>query len=636
MLRQFNPRFFVFFLCVLTGFFCHLWPGSLLTEPGPGMKPPEIVTELTLKGWFTIIVLILLLVALVREVRPPDIVMVVAAGILTIGGAISPTQLLVGFSNDVIVTIALLCVIVRTWEVNGLLNIFQHYILPKTNQYFKQMAMILFPVAALSAFMNNTVIVLMMTPVLRMWALKKKLSPSKFLIPLSYASIVGGLCTLIGTSTNLIVDGLLREQNPEAGFTFFELAKIGLPIAFVTIFLVIILGKYLLPVRIDVATAVSEETREFTGEFIVSENCLLIGKRIIDAAGRYFHGELLVEIERNKRKITSPTPSEYILEGDRLVFAGDINQIAELHTIKGLVSAADPHFQLDVGSSHFSEVVLTESSFLVGKTLRKVNFRNVYGASVLAVYREGKRLKGNVGDIILDAGDTLVLLATDEWEGSKYVRDFYYIRKEEKLTIFDFRRAALVFLIAVGMVVLAGMGVPILIAVMAASLLYIFTRSITFREAQKSIIWSVLLLIASSFAVAKAVQVTGVAAYFAHVLLKIFGTNPYILTGGIIFVVSMFSQILSNNTAALLLFPIALSMAQLAGYTSLESLKAVGVMVAVGSSCAFMLPTGYQTHMIIYGPGGYRMTDFIKNGVIINFIIILIGMFLIPLIWPLV
>ncbi len=192
MLRQFNPRFFLIFVGILIGFYCQLWADPLAVNSGPGMKPPETVTELNWDGWFTMAVLILMFIALIREVRPPDIVMVVAAGVLTVGGAISPTQLLIGFSNDVIVTIALLCIVVRAWQANGLLTVFQNYVLPKTDKYFKQMILILTPVAALSAFMNNTVIVLMMTPVLRSWALKKHLSPSKFLIPLSYASIVGG------------------------------------------------------------------------------------------------------------------------------------------------------------------------------------------------------------------------------------------------------------------------------------------------------------------------------------------------------------------------------------------------------------------------------------------------------------
>jgi len=619
----------VLFFCFVFAGPCSLWSA---TVTDPGMLSPEGVRELTWKGWFTIGVLILLLVALIREVRPPDIIMAVAAGVLTVAGVISPRQLLIGFSSDVLVTIGLLCVVVRTWELNGLLNLFSQHVLPKTQSYLKQMFGILTPVAALSAFMNNTVVVLMMTPVLRKYALSIKRSPSKYLIPLSYASF----CTLIGTSTNLIIDGLLRQHNPSAGFTFFELSYIGLPIVVISLIVIILVSRHLLPDRVDVATAVAEETLEFTGEFIVSEECPLIGKMIHEVSGKYFRGELLIEIEREGRKITSPNPFEFIHNEDRLVFAGDINQIAELHAINGLKSAADPHFELDVGSSHFSEVVVSANSFLVGKTLKTINFRNNYGASVMAVYRDGNRILGNVGDIILDAGDTLVLLSSEEWKGERFKRDFYYIHYDQKLTVFDPFRATLVFAIAVGMILMAVLGFSILTAVIAASLLYVFTKSITIREAQRSIIWNVLLLIACSFAVAKAVEVTGVAAYFAQILLTIFGTNPFLLTGGVILVVSMFSQILSNNTAALLLFPIALNVAQLAGYDSLEALNSVGVMVAVGGSCAFMLPTGYQTHMIVYGPGGYHLTDFLKNGVIINFLIIFIGMGLIPLIWPLV
>lgn len=630
MIRKFSPL--LFFVLLLAA------PLALSAVPlsEPGMVSPTGIKELTWKSWFTIAVLIVMFVALIREVRPPDIVMAIAAGVLTVAGAISPRQLLVGFSSDVLVTIGLLCVVVRTWEVNGLLNIFSQYVLPKTTDYVKQMFGILIPLAALSAFMNNTVIVLMMSPVLRKYALSMKRSPSRYLIPLSYISIVGGFCTLIGTSTNLIIDGLLRQQNPSAGFSFFELGYVGLPIAVCSLFLIIFLGKVLLPDRIDVATAVAEDTKEFTGEFIVSEECPLVNQIIQDVSGKYFRGELLVEIERNGRKITSPNPFEVILVGDRLVFAGDINLIAELHAIKGLKSAADPHFELDVGSSHFSEVVISGNSFLVGKTLKTVNFRNHFGASVLAVYRDGKRILGNVGEIILDAGDTLVLLSSEEWRGERFKRDFYYILYDEKLTVFDKWRALMVFGIAIGMVAMAAVGFAILTAVMAASLLYVFTKSISIREAQRSIIWNVLLLIASSFAVAKAVEVTGVAAYFAQILLSIFGTDPLLMTGGIIFVVSMFSQILSNNSAALLLFPIALNVVNLAGFDSLESLKSVGVMVAVGSSCAFMLPTGYQTHMIVYGPGGYYLTDFLKNGIILNFFIIFLGMFMIPYIWPLI
>lgn len=600
--------------------------------------PFEFVREFNEMGWdgvVTIAVLLCALVAMVKEVRPPDVVMLVSAGVLALFGTLTPQQLLRGFSSDIIVTIALLCVVVRALEVNGILDQFSKWVLPEKSSPRRSMASLLFPVSTLSAFLNNTVIVLMMTPVVRKWALKQKLVPSKFLIPLSYASIVGGLCTLIGTSTNIIVDSLMRKHDPTVGLSFFELAWVGVPCALIALGFVILVGYTLLPNRQDVTSAMVAQATDFTGEFTVEEGSPISGKLVKDVSGKYFHGELLAEIERAHRTITAPGPYDVILPGDRLVFAGDINQIAELHTIEGLQSCADPHFQLDEMSSHFSEVVIAITSSLTGKTVRSVNFRKRYGASVFAVYRQGRRLPGNVGDVILDAGDTLVILSTEEWEGDQFSRDFYYIRHKEKLTIFKPARAAIIGVILAGMVGMALAGVSIMLAVMAAALFLLFSRSISFREAQNSILWNVLLLIASSFAVATAVETTGVATFFAKMLLAIVGSDPYWVIGGVLVVTCLFTEMLSNNAAALLLFPIALQTARLAGYDGPEALKSIGIAIAVGSSCGFALPTGYQTHMIVYGPGGYKFRDFMRIGLFMDLIILAIAMGLIPTIWPL-
>lgn len=597
----------------------------------------NLYSEFLALGWdgmVTIAVLLCALIAMVKEVRPPDVIMLLSAGILAACGALTPSQLLKGFSSDIVVTIALLCVIVRALEVNGILAQFSKHLLPEKGGPRYALCSLLLPVSTLSAFLNNTAIVLMMTPVVRNWAVKRKFFPSKFLIPLSYASIVGGFCTLIGTSTNIIVDSLLRAQDPNVGLAFFELSWVGIPCSFFVLGFVITIGYYLLPEREDTTTKMIEQTADFTGEFIVGEECPLAGKLVKDVGGKYFHGELLAEIERTHRTITAPGPYDVILPGDRLVFAGDINRIAELHTIEGLKSSADPHFQLDETSSHFSVVVIALTSTLIGKTVRSIDFRRRFGASVFAVYRQGKRIAGNVGDVLLDAGDTLVVLSNEEWEGDLFYRDFYYIRNKEKLTIFNPVRATLIGGILAGMVGLAVFGVPIMISVMIATLCLIFTRSITLQEAQKSILWNVLLLIASSFAVATAVQATGVALFFAKVLLSIVGTNPYWLIGGILVITSLFTEVLSNNAAALLIFPIALEAAHLGGYSGPATLKSIGIAIAIGCSCGFALPTGYQTHMIVYGPGGYRFRDFMFIGIVINLIIVVIATGLIPLIWP--
>lgn len=596
----------------------------------------EAQAALSWEGWFTIVMFVLTFIGLVMEFRPPDITMLACTGILVIFGVLTPAQFLEGFSSDIIMTIAMLCIIVRAMEVNGVLEIVAKKVLTQSKNFMLQTFSMCVPVSIASAFLNNTPIVLLMTPVVRKWAMKNKISPSKFLIPLSYAALFGGACTLIGTSTNLVVYGLLRQYAPEAGFGFFELAYVGLPCAIAGLFYLIFIAHHLLPNRLDPTTAVLEETREFTAEFIVGPDCPLANKTVKEGARRYFRKELLIQIERNNAFIDSPSPDLILFIGDRLIFAAEINQIAELHAIKGLESQADPHFKLDVTSSHFSEIVISSISLLIGKTLRQINFRNNYGASVIAVYRQGWRVLGNIREIILQAGDTLMLLSGEPWTAKEYSdKDFYYIRHHEKLHVLDVWRAVLIVLTLVGMIVAATFGVPILIASLSAVFILMITRSISIREAQNSIIWNILLLIACSFALGRAMETTGVAAYFAEIILTVIGSSPYMLIGGILLVTIFCTELMTNNAAALILFPIAINVAKLAGYDSFEAIKAIGITVAIGASCAYAVPTGYQTHMIVYGPGGYKFTDFMKVGVFMDIIIWVIATALIPRLWPL-
>jgi di/tricarboxylate transporter len=586
-------------------------------------------------GWFTIVVFILTFLGLIAEIRPPDITMLAGTGTLLIFGVLTPSQFLQGFSNEILMTIAMLCVIVRAMEVNGILEIIAKKILISSKYFIVQMASLCIPVSVASAFLNNTPIVLLMTPMVRKWALKNKNSPSKFLIPLSYASLLGGACTLIGTSTNLVVHGLMKEQFEGAGFSFFELSYVGVPCALAGLLFLLLFSRFLLPDRLDPASAVSEEAREFTGEFIVGEQCPLVNRTIKEAGRRYFRQKTLIQVERNNQVIDSPPDDLVIFVGDRLVFLGDIHQIAELHDIEDLSSVADPHFKLDTRSSHFSEIVIPTTSLLVGKTLRRTNFRSRYGASVVAVYRQGWRVLGNIRDVKLEGGDTLMLLSGEPLEADNYAKDFYFIRHHEKLLAFHPWRAAFVALVMAVMIISAVLGISIMVASVAAVFVLLATRFISIREAQNSVMWNIILLIACSFAMGKAMESTGVAAYFAQIILGIFGTEPHMLIGGIILVTMFCTELMSNNATALILFPVAITMARLAGYDSIESIQTIGVSVAIGASSAYALPTGYQTHMIVYGPGGYKFTDFTKIGVFMNVIIWIISTSLIPYIWPL-
>ena len=602
------------------------------------VSPGEVLpgTVLDWKGWFTVILFGCAFFALVREFLPPDVIMLVSAGILVIMGIITPTQFLKNFSRDIIFTLAMLFMIAQAMEVSGVLNLISRWILPGEVSRWRQLLTMMCPIGFFSAFLNNTPIVLMVTPIVRRWALERNLKPSLFFIPVSYAAILGGVCTLIGTSCNLVVDGLMRAEDPNVGFSFFEIGWIGVPCALLGFVYMATVGARLLPERPDPAVSLSEETREFTSEFRIQPDSPLASLSVEEASRRFFRGELLIEIERGDVIIDSPALDEILMEKDRLIFAGDIKQIAELHTIEGLQSLADPHFQLDVNSPHFSEVVVSITSSLIGKSLKKIDFRNSYGASVIAIYRQGYRIPGRVGNVVLHAGDTLMLLSKEAWHGGDYhTNDFYYLKHNEEIPLYSPWRVALVSSALTAMIFAVLLGVPIFIASMGVALTCFFSGTLSIREARRSIQWNVLVLIASSFSMGIALHQTGVAGYLAELVLPLIGVNQYFLIGGVFLMTMIITEMITNNAAALLVFPIAIQTARLAGYNSPEALKAIGVTVAIAASCSFATPIGYQTNTIVYGPGGYRFMDYMRVGIPLSLLILLLSTFLIPSIWPL-
>ncbi len=587
------------------------------------------------QGWLTIALLALTFAILVSEYLPPDLVMLSGSGILFIAGVLTSSEFLHGFSHDVIFTLAMLFIISRVLDVNGLLGYLVRHVLPNTKNRMRQLLSIMLPISVGSAFLNNTPIVLMLTPIVRRWALDRKLSPSKFLIPLSYAAILGGACSLIGTSSNIIVDGLLREHAPEAGLGFFEFAWVGVPCVIVGLVYMITLGHRLLPNRQDPAVALSRQTREFTGEFRVADDCIFVDKALSEVAPAYFRGEVLIEIQRRGEVVRFPEPTEIIHVGDLLVFAGDIKEIAQLHAIKGLVSLADPKFYLDVTSPYFSEVVISSTSSLIGKTLKSLNFRSYYGASALAVYRQGIRLPGMVSRIVLHAGDTLMLLSGAPWsqEEAYYNNDFYYIKQAEKLPLFVPKKAAFVLIILALMIIAAVLGVPMIVASATAVMVLALSRCITIPEIRQSIRWNVLILVGSAFAFGTAIEKTGVAHYIAGSVIPLIGGNEYLFIAGIFGLTMIVTELITNNAAALLVFPIAIEAARLSGFDSISAMKAVAISVAVASSCSFGTPIGYHTNTIVYGPGGYKFTDYIKVGFPLSVMIFILAVFIIPKVW---
>ncbi|MEE8247705.1 MAG: SLC13 family permease, partial [Alphaproteobacteria bacterium] len=361
------------------------------------------------QGWVTLAVVALTLAAMVREVAGPDLVMM--AGLFTLAaiGILTPAETFSGFSNPALAAVGALFIVSAALRETGVLETIAARLFGRARGERSGLARISAPVAAFSAFLNNAPIVAMMTPVVIDWARRRRLSPSRFLIPLSYASILGSITTVIGTSTTLTVAALILEAGmPEMGF--FELAPVGVPIALVGLAYLVLIAPRWLPDRQEPSEVLGEHRREYTSSMIVEQDCPLIDQTIEEAGLRHLPGLFLVEIDRRGRTITPVGPEEVIRAHDRLTFAGVVSTIVELQRIRGLLPVSDDESPVPSQPDHrLIEAVVSLSSPLVNQSIRDASFRTVYDAAVIAVHRNGERVPGKIGEIVLQPGDTLLL-----------------------------------------------------------------------------------------------------------------------------------------------------------------------------------------------------------------------------------
>lgn len=585
-------------------------------------------------GIFTVIVVLLMLVALVLEIRSPDVVLFVSLAVLLLTGVLTPQEAFLGFSNEGMLTVGILFIVAYAAQSSGILEVFAGRVMGKGDGLRRSLLRMIIPVSAMSAFLNNTPIVAMFTPAVRDWARTRGLSPSKFLIPLSYASIFGGVCTLIGTSTNLVVNGLL-QQELERSLTLFELAWVGLPVALVGTLYLVLAGHRMLPEHRDPVEDLMESGREYLVTMEVRKGCPLIDQRVAAAGLRNLQGLFLAEILRNGESIGPVKPTESIRLGDNLVFTGLVNSILQLQKIDQLIPLDEPRLYHDLrqsGQGRIIEAVISSASPMLGRTIKQGNFRARYNAVVLAVHRNGVRISAKIGDIVLKPGDTVLLLGSDDflktWNRS---REFYMLSKVSELPVVDRFKFNIALASLAAMILLAGLGILSIFkaAILAASIL-LLTRTVTATEARRAIEMNVLIVIACAFGISKALDKTGAATHIAH---SIIGTvqilGPLGVLGAIYLVTSMLTEVITNNAAAALAFPIAISAAT---QVNADPMPFV-IAVAVGASAAFSTPFGYQTNMIVYGPGGYRFRDFVKVGLPLNIIIMIVALVVIPRVW---
>ncbi|MDX1609282.1 MAG: SLC13 family permease [Halofilum sp. (in: g-proteobacteria)] len=584
------------------------------------------------EAWLTLAVVAGVLGTLFATRLAADMVFLAGITILLLFGVLTPSEAFAGLANEGLLTVAVLYVIVAGVEDTGGIRWLVQRVLGRPNSLVRAQTRLMVPVAAMSAFMNNTPVVAMLIPAVRNWAGKFDLAPSKLMIPLSYAAILGGTCTLIGTSTNLVVNGLLLKQAPEQALHLFDLAWVGVPVTLIGIGFILLTAPWLLPDRRPVI-AQFNRPREYSVEMLVDEGGPLVGRSIEKAGLRHLSGVYLVEIDRNEVVLPAVSPREVLQAGDRLVFIGMPDSVVELQKIRGLTPATHQVFKLEGPRSQrmLFEAVLSDHCRMIGQSIRAGRFRTRYNAVVIAVARGGERLREKVGDIVLQPGDTLLLEAQPSFiEQQRNSREFLLVSRLEDSSPPKHERAPLALGLLVLMVTAVTLGLlPILEAALLTAAGMLITRCTGVERARQNIDWSVLLVIAAAFGIGTALQQTGVATQGAHLLVDLAGDTAWANLIAIYVATAVFTAVITNNAAAVLMFPIAAAVA--ADVDANVVPFAIAVMVA--ASASFATPIGYQTNLMVLGPGGYRASDFLRVGLPLNLVTGVVAVTVIPMVW---
>jgi di/tricarboxylate transporter len=559
---------------------------------------------------------------------------------LLVAGVIDQDGALVGFANDAPITVAALYVLAGAVKITGALEHVTERVLGSNGKGGPQdsrrtLARVLFPSMAVSAFIANTPLVVMIAPRVVTWARRTGRPASRYLMPLSYAIIFGGCITLIGTSTNLVVSGLLREFGYKP-LGLFEITGVGLPVALLGVTAIVFLTPRLLKVRQGPGQSINEQVRRFTVEMEVREDSALVGRTVAEAGLRQLEGVFLIEIERDTRIISSVAPEEVLEARDRLTFSGNVSRILDLQRMPGLVSAAHRHFEA-VGEHPgraFYEVVIGEGSPMVGSTLKETGFRARYGAAVIAIHRAGEPVAGKLGDIRLRAGDLLLVLGNPDFRRTwQEQQDFLVVVPLTEGRPLRREKARVVELLILGLIVVAGTGLMDLLQTsLIIAIALVGFKIITAAEARASVELEVVVLMATSFGLGIAINDSGLADQIARLVVGIFQPLGDLgVLAGILVATMLMTELLSNNAAAVLMFPIALAVA---GQANLNP-RPFAIVILFGATLSFLTPIGYQTNTLVWSMGGYRYRDFSRLGAPLTVLTIVIILVMVPLLFPL-
>lgn len=586
---------------------------------------------LNLAAWITIIVVLAMFLSLIFTKIREDVAFLGVIAILLLSGVLNTSEALSGFSSSSVVVIGVLFIVLAGLVQTGVLQWIVKNLLGTPKKYSSAIVRLMAPVALLSSVLSNTTVVALFVNIVKIWAKKLKTAPSKLLIPLSYASGLGGVCTLIGTPPNLIISGLYASDTGEH-LNIFVTTIPGLVCLAVGIVSILALKK-LLPERKSGDDSFYN-TEDYTVELLVPADCKHIGKSVGEIGLLEVKGGKLIEIVRFDSEIITPvTSDEFMMGGDRLIFAGDIDEILDIRKSYGLVVADHPVFsisEIDKKRRLISAYVIQGCEF-IGKQVSRTHFERDNNLTVVAIARHGERISESPRDIPLKVGDQLLLECVPNSDKLLGIRGLQVVEESSLLPTIGYKTLLSSF-IMVGMIVLSSLNIlPLLQSAIIAAIAMLVFRCCTPTQAMKAVNWDILMVFAGSVVIGTAIEKTGIAEALANGMLNLCGERPLLIMIMMCFVGTFVTEFISNTAAGAIFYPIVYKSAVALGVNPLPFI--VSLMIAV--SCSFATPIGSPTHMLVYGPGGYRFTDFLKIGFWMNIIILATNLLVVNLLYSL-
>jgi len=606
-----------------------------------GLLSPDF-ENLGWQAWYVLIVLLVTLAFLIKDHLPVHVIMLGCLLLQLIPGIIKPADALEGFGDSSIATIAVLFITAEGISRTSVLLPIFRYILGRPKRLWPALVRLTVPVAIASGFLNNTPIVAMMIPVVQQFSRRTGIPVSKLLMPMNNATVMGGTFTILGTSTNLVVVALARKYLPDVEIGIFGPTRVAAPVVLVGLTYLVIAAPLFLRDRSEALTRIIQNPREYTVALTVEERSPIVASTVVEAGLRHLKGLFLIEITRSDGEvIPAVAPETRIHAGDILLFAGVVETVKDLYQIPGLVpaTAQTNKIRLERHRRTLVEVVISPSSNMVGQSVVETRFRSKYNAAIIAVHRGGQHVRERIGDIILRGGDTLLLEATPDFVRRFSVSSNFALVSEVVGSApprYDIPHMIIAVVLVVAMIAVATSGkASLLTTAGTAAFLMIITRCMTMEQAGRAFNVPIMVALAASFALSSGLEQTGAAQAFADFLVGLCKRGGrFALIFAIYFATMLLSELLSNTAAVTLMFPIVADPDTGIAFTQNLNIYAALYAMMLAASLCFSTPVGYQTNLMVHGPGGYTFMDWVRFGVVLDIICLFMSVTMLYFLFP--